>query len=95
MNMILEGEYVPYLYQNYPNPFNAASVIRYVLREDSHVRITLYDMLGSEVSVLVDEYKRPGIYEVVFEPEYLASGIYLYRYDSETVTESRKMIYIK
>jgi hypothetical protein len=67
------------LFQNYPNPFNPISDIRYQISDISYVRLTVYDLLGREVAVLVNERKAPGIYEVRFDGSGLASGVYLYR----------------
>ncbi len=67
------------LLQNYPNPFNPTTVVRYQLPVVSDVRLVVYDLLGREVAVLVDEKKAPGSYEVTFDALGLASGMYLYR----------------
>jgi hypothetical protein len=84
------------LFQNYPNPFNAATVIRYAIPGArgqglgaSRVRLAVYDLLGREVAVLVNENKAPGNYEVVFSAKggsasggnaaNFASGMYFYR----------------
>ena len=73
------------LYQNYPNPFNSFTTIRYELPEPAHVTLTIYDVLGREITKLVDEQKAAGEYRVKFNAEGLSSGIYLYRitFDNE------------
>ena len=58
---------VYYLAQNYPNPFNPSTTIKYELPKSSVVRLSVYDMLGREVSVLVDERRNAGVHEVKFE----------------------------
>lgn len=76
------------LRQNYPNPFNPATVIRFDVPERSHVRLTVYDLLGREVATLVDEVKSGGSYAIPFNGLGLASGIYLYRMQAQTVQAS-------
>ncbi len=67
------------LLQNYPNPFNPSSDIRYQISEFSIVRLAVYDILGREVAVLVNEKKAPGAYQVRFDASSLSSGVYFYR----------------
>ncbi len=67
------------LQQNYPNPFNPATVIGYQLPAVSNVRLVVYDLLGQEVSVLVNQQQGAGIYQVRFDAAGLASGMYEYR----------------
>ncbi len=61
----------------------------------SDVKITVYDILGREVAVLVNERKQPGSYEVSFDGRGLASGVYIYRMTAGTFTKSLKMLLIK
>ena len=65
--------------QNYPNPFNPSSEIGYQISEFRHVTLVVYDLLGREVAVLVNEPKSPGSYEVKFDGSNLPSGVYFYR----------------
>jgi N-acetylneuraminic acid mutarotase len=67
------------LEQNFPNPFNPTTVVSYQLPVASDVRLAVYDMLGREVSVLVNERKEAGVHEVKFDGTSLASGVYFYR----------------
>jgi hypothetical protein len=88
------------LAQNFPNPFNPSSKIRYQVAAVSDVKITLYDVLGREVAVLVNERKLPGHYEVSFsakggEGNGLSSGVYIYRMTAGSYVQSRKMILLK
>jgi hypothetical protein len=83
------------LQQNYPNPFNPTTTITYELPRTSHVSLTVYDMLGREVSVLVNEKKEAGVHEVEFNGSALASGVYLYRLTTGAFTQTRKMIVVK
>ena len=83
------------LAQNYPNPFNPSSDIRYQISEFRHVKLAVYDLLGQEVAVLVNERKAPGSYEVTFDGSTLASGMYLYRLQSGSYVETKKMLILK
>ena len=67
------------LWQNYPNPFNPGTTINYELPHSSIVRLSVCDLLGREVSVLVNERKDAGVHEVKFDGSNLASGVYFYR----------------
>ena len=67
------------LSQNYPNPFNPSTTIKYELLKASDVRLSVFDMLGREVSVLVNERRDAGVHEVKYDAMGLASGVYLYR----------------
>jgi hypothetical protein len=83
------------LSQNYPNPFNPSTTIGYTVKEASPVRLTVYDLLGKQVALLVDEAKNPGRYEVMFGPDDLASGVYVYRFTAGEFVATRKMLMIK
>jgi hypothetical protein len=90
------------LQQNYPNPFNPATVIRYTVGGPrgqglgtSDVNLVVYDLLGREVAVLVNEKKAPGRYEVGFDATGLAGGVYLYRISAGQHVESLKMILLR
>jgi hypothetical protein len=83
------------LQQNYPNPFNPTTTIRYELPKATSVRLTVYDVLGREVSMLVNELKQPGRYEAVFDGKYLTSGVYLYRLQAGSFVQSRKFLLLK
>ncbi len=83
------------LCQNYPNPFNPTTVIRYSIINPDLVKIKIYDVLGREVSTLVNEFKQVGNYEVQFDASGLASGIYLYRIESGNFIQTKKMILLK
>ncbi len=87
------GEFV--LEANYPNPFNPQTVIPYVLPVTSEARLTVYDVLGREVAVLVEGTQPAGRHEVVFEADNLPSGVYLYRIEAGTVSIVRQMLLLK
>jgi hypothetical protein len=81
--------------QNFPNPFNPTTVVRFQLPTLSDVRLVIYDLLGREVRMLVNETKPAGSYEVKFDATALASGVYLYRLTAGDFVQTRKMIVIK
>jgi hypothetical protein len=83
------------LEQNYPNPFNPATGIRFQLPGASHVRLSVYDLLGREVAVLVDDRVGPGRYQVSFDGAGLSSGVYIYRLVAGSFIESRRMLLTK
>lgn len=84
------------LYSNYPNPFNPSTTIRFSLPSRQDVRIEIFDLLGRNVSTLVNEVKDAGTYEIEFKGNDLPSGTYLYRLTTdEGLSFSRKMILIK
>jgi hypothetical protein len=78
--------------QNYPNPFNPATVISYQLPVTCNMPIVLYDLLGREVAVLVNERKSPGVHEAKFDGAGLASSVYLYRLTAGNFIQTREMI---
>jgi hypothetical protein len=83
------------LRQNYPNPFNSITTISYSIKQDGLVLLKVYDVLGKEVAILVNEEKQPGVYEVNFNASELSSGIYFYKITSGNFTGVRKMLLIK
>lgn len=83
------------LYQNYPNPFNPSTTIRYSIWEMNLTTIKIYDVLGNEIAVLVNREQHPGNYEVVFNADNLAAGIYYCRLISGKYSEVRKMVLLK
>ncbi len=83
------------LNQNYPNPFNPSTRINYSISIQSHVILTVYDMLGNEIAILVDEFKPAGTYIVEFNAASLPSGMYFYTLNAGEFTETKKMILLK
>jgi hypothetical protein len=81
--------------QNYPNPFNPATLIVYELPEPTRVQLSVFDMLGREVAVLVDGDKAAGRHAVRFNAQGLTSGIYVYRIHAGTFTQTRKFTLMK
>jgi len=92
------SDWVPtvfHLDQNYPNPFNPSTTIKYELPQSSVVRLSVYDMLGREVSVLVNESKDAGVHEVRFDGSGLASGFYLYRLQAGNYVGTKKLLLLR
>ena len=96
------------LSQNYPNPFNPSTKIKYTIpnvtlgsssraesREEGFVTLRVYDVLGNEVTTLVNEEKPAGSYEVEFNASNLSSGIYFYKLSAGSFTETKKMTVLK
>ncbi|MDW8019738.1 MAG: T9SS type A sorting domain-containing protein, partial [Chloroherpetonaceae bacterium] len=83
------------LSQNYPNPFNPTTTIRYQLPVASEVSLKVFDMLGREVATLVQARQAAGVYQVHFNASGLASGTYLYRLQTPTFAETKKMTLLK
>ena len=87
------------LEQNYPNPFNPVTTIRYAVPASvgagAGVRLSVYDLLGREVAVLVDEVRAAGSHQVSFDASALGSGVYLYRLTAGAETITRRMTLIK
>lgn len=80
------------LEQNYPNPFNPSTTIKFSLERTNHTSLRVYDMLGREVAVVVDETLTSGTYEYQFNGENLSSGVYLFRITSGEYIQTKKMI---
>ena len=87
------GEFA--LRQNYPNPFNPTTSIRYQIPASGLVSLKVYDVLGNEAAVLVNEQKSPGIYSVNFDASELASGVYVYQLRVNGLAATRKMLLLK
>ena len=83
------------LEQNFPNPFNPATTIQYQLPADAKVTLKIYDVLGSEVTTLVNEEQEAGYKEVKFNASNLASGMYIYRLQAGKYLSMKKMMVVK
>jgi len=83
------------LYQNYPNPFNPSTQIKFDIPVQSKVKISVFDLLGREVDVLVNGDMIPGIYNADWNATNFASGVYFYRIDAGNYSDVRKMILLK
>ena len=83
------------LSQNYPNPFNPITKISWQAPVGSHQTLKVYDMLGNEITTLVDDYREAGRYETDFDATSIPSGVYFYRLKAGFFTEVRKMILLR
>jgi len=83
------------LKQNYPNPFNPSTTINFSIPKAGFVKLAVYDLLGKEVSSLVNETRGAGNYEINFNASNLTSGIYIYKMTTDEFTSSKQMILIK
>lgn len=93
------------LQQNYPNPFNPSTLIRFSLPKESHVRLAIYNLLGQEIIVLVDDNRAPGYYTVSWHgvnryQRQVSAGVYFYRIeahpaDGDPFVRLKKMILVK
>jgi Secretion system C-terminal sorting domain len=83
------------LHANYPNPFNPATTIRYDVAGTEMVRLAVFDVLGRQVSSLVNGQQSPGRYTVDFNASNLASGVYIYRLEAGTRVFTRTMLLLK
>ncbi|MBA4313216.1 MAG: hypothetical protein C0417_11365 [Chlorobiaceae bacterium] len=83
------------LYQNYPNPFNSSTIISYDLPKNSHVYLSVYNLLGQEVNVLVDKFEYSGEHQVLFDAESFSSGVYYYKLVTDIITKINKLTILK
>jgi len=83
------------LQQNYPNPFNPSTTIRYELPHASQVSLTVYDVLGRQVSVLVNDRREAGVHEVQFDGSMLASGVYFYRLQAGDFVQTKRLLLLR
>jgi hypothetical protein len=83
------------LQQNYPNPFNPSTIIRFQIKDSKFVNLIVYDILGKEVSTLVNEKLNTGEYEVTFDGSNLSSGMYFYKLQAGEFNEMKKMVLVK
>jgi hypothetical protein len=93
-----DGSALPHtaeLYQNYPNPFNPTTSIRFALSRPGHVELAVYNVLGQFVKKLADKDFVAGYHSVLFEADYLNSGVYYYRLKAEGKELTKKMLMVK
>ncbi len=83
------------LSQNYPNPFNPNTVISFQLPVNNFVTLKVYDMLGREISTLINEQLKPGTYEIDWDASGFPSGVYFYKIIANDYSDTKKMILIK
>lgn len=83
------------LSQNYPNPFNPFTVIKFDIARTGYTKLTIYDILGREVSIPVNENLNPCSYSINFDASKLTSGTYFYKLESGDISETKKMLLVK
>ncbi|HEY5123912.1 MAG TPA: LamG-like jellyroll fold domain-containing protein, partial [Ignavibacteria bacterium] len=83
------------LSQNYPNPFNPTTKIQYSIPKSGLVKLVVFDILGREIEILVNEKQTAGIYEAIFNASKLSSGVYFYRLTTGNFVETKKMLMVK
>jgi len=83
------------LYNNYPNPFNPTTKIKYEINKDADVKIVIYNILGQVVKSLVNEFKKAGSYNAIFDGSNIASGVYFYRIEAGDFVQAKKMVLVK
>ena len=100
-NIVQPKDYL--LEQNYPNPFNPLTKIKFTIpsviasgaKQSQMITLRVYDILGNEIAVLINEDKQPGNYEVEFDALNLTSGVYFYQLKASSFVETKKMILLK
>ena len=93
INNTLPVEYS--LFQNYPNPFNPQTKIKFAVPKASFTKLVIYNLLGREVTTLVNEELRPGAYEADWDGSNFSSGVYFYKIISGDFVETKKMVLMK
>ncbi len=83
------------LEQNYPNPFNATTTISFAIPVSRHVRLSIFDSLGRQVAVLVDETLNRGTYYVNWQAPEFSTGVYFYRLETEHTAQTKRLILLK
>ncbi|HEX9656549.1 MAG TPA: T9SS type A sorting domain-containing protein [Bacteroidota bacterium] len=83
------------LFQNYPNPFNPSTKIGFRIGDRGFVSLKVYDLLGREVATLVNQEKSPGSYDVIFKESGLSSGVYFYRLQAGSFTQTKRFMLVK
>jgi hypothetical protein len=83
------------LYQNYPNPFNPGTNIQFAVTAETRIKLTVYDASGKEIEKLFDKVFQPGQYSTPWNASKYPSGVYFYKLSSESVTLTKRMVFVK
>jgi hypothetical protein len=83
------------LQQNYPNPFNPITTIQFQLANDGQTQLKVYDILGREISTVINQELKAGIHKINWDSSKVASGVYFYRLSSGNFVDTKKMIVAK
>jgi len=81
--------------QNYPNPFNPSTTFKYEIPKESYITLKVYDILGREVTTLVNEQQRAGYYEIDWNAVNNSSGVYFYKIQAGDYVDTKKMILLR
>ncbi|HSR18191.1 MAG TPA: T9SS type A sorting domain-containing protein, partial [Ignavibacteriaceae bacterium] len=81
--------------QNYPNPFNPKTKIKFSVKNEGMISVKVYDNLGKEIKVLLNEYKAPGFYTLEFDGSGLSSGIYFLKFQEGNLFQTKKLVLMK
>lgn len=95
---VRDGISVPTVFkleQNYPNPFNPSTIIKFAIPERVNVNIKIYDILGGEVTTLINQDMDAGWYELKFDAGNYSSGIFIYRMQAGNYVSTKKMLMVK
>jgi hypothetical protein len=84
-----------FLSQNYPNPFNPTTRILFDIPRSGIIRISIYDILGREVAILIDQLMNAGSYKIDFDATAISSGVYFYKLQADGFSDTKKMIIMK
>ncbi|MCW8803506.1 MAG: C25 family cysteine peptidase [Ignavibacteriaceae bacterium] len=95
VNVEVEIPLVYSLEQNYPNPFNPTTTIKYSIPKDGFVKLAVYNLLGEEITTLINNEQKAGRYEVIFDASLFSSGVYIYRLESKNFLSIKKMVLVK
>ena len=98
ISSVADGDFSHYsfdLQQNYPNPFNPSTTISYSIPESGLVQLSIYNILGQQVASLINKEQSKGNYKVEFDASSLASGIYFYKLQTESHSETKKFVLMK
>ncbi len=83
------------LNQNYPNPFNPSTILSYTLKTDGNVKLTVFNLVGQAVQLIVNDYQSAGYYEYYFDATELPAGIYLYKLQIGEYSSVKRMTLVK
>jgi hypothetical protein len=83
------------LNQNFPNPFNPTTTISYDLPDAANVKLTIFNILGQEIKILVDGFREAGVHTITFDADDLDSGLYIYKLQAGSQVQTKKMTLIK
>ena len=83
------------IYPAYPNPFNSTTNIKYSIPHSGRITLKVFDLMGNKIATLLDRYQAAGSYDIIFQADDLASGIYFYQLKTKDYVDVKKMILIK